>query len=79
MLDRRWGVGEGVTLLAIRMDHVAPGPAKGRDDVVIVWKGRRIAKLIFASGKVVEFDEPVDPGIAAEPGSAPVPGRAAQR
>lgn len=27
---------------------------------MIVWKGRRIAKLVFPSGKVVEFDEPLE-------------------
>jgi len=53
--------------LAIRLDQVAPQPAKDREDVTIVWKGRRIAKLIFPSGKVVEFDEPVD-ATRVEPG-----------
>lgn len=45
--------------LAIRMDFVAPRPFRDRADVKIVWKGKRIAKLIFPSGKVVEFDEPL--------------------
>lgn len=43
--------------MAIRLESVHPRPG---DDVKIVWKGRRIAKLIFPSGKVVEFDEPVE-------------------
>ena len=42
------------------MDFVAPKPFRDRSDVTIVWKGRRIAKLVFSSGKVVEFDEPID-------------------
>ncbi len=45
--------------MAIRLDHVGPWPSHGGDEVKIVWKGRRIAKLIFPSGKVVEFDSPV--------------------
>jgi len=48
--------------LAIRLDHGVPEPVRRREDVVIVWKGRRIAKLVFPSGKVVAFDEPVEPG-----------------
>ena len=46
--------------MAIRMDHEAPRPFRDRHDVTIVWKGRRIAKLVFPSGKVVEFDEPIE-------------------
>lgn len=46
--------------MAIRMDFVAPRPFRDRSDVMIVWKGRRIAKLVFPSGKVVEFDEPLE-------------------
>lgn len=40
-----------------------PGLGSIRDqaDVKIVWKGRRIAKLIFPTGKIVEFDESVGP------------------
>lgn len=48
--------------MAIRMDFVAPRPFRDGSDVKIVWKGRRIAKLVFPSGRVVEFDEPVDVG-----------------
>gem|GEM_PF-2381880 len=65
--------------MAIRMDHVAPQPAKDREDVTIVWKGRRIAKLIFPSGKIVEFDEPVDPGVTpADEGLKEEPRQAAE-
>lgn len=46
--------------MAIRMDFVAPRPFRDGSDVKIVWKGRRIAKLVFPSGRVVEFDEPVE-------------------
>ena len=42
--------------MAIRMENIPPHPFKRRDDVTIVWKGGRIAKLLFPSGKVVEFD-----------------------
>lgn len=35
-----------------------------QDDVVkIVWQGTRIAKLVFASGKVIDFTRP-DGGVA---------------
>lgn len=27
----------------------------GKDDVKIIWKGNRIARVIFKSGKIVEF------------------------
>lgn len=45
--------------MAIRLDQVGPWASRGGDEVKIVWKGRRIAKLIFPSGKVVEFDSPL--------------------
>lgn len=38
------------------MDTVPPEPYRSQDDVTIVWKGGRIAKLLFPSGKVVRFD-----------------------
>lgn len=50
--------------MAIRLESVHPRPG---DDVTIVWKGRRIAKLIFPSGKVVEFDEAAKDGEAPDP------------
>lgn len=50
----------GVKLpVAIRLEDGAPRPSRGGGDVTIVWKGNKIAKLIFPSGKIVEFDEPV--------------------
>ncbi len=42
--------------MAIRMENVPPGPYRSHEDVTIVWKGGRIAKLLFPSGKVVRFD-----------------------
>lgn len=42
--------------MAIRLENVGPWPSPDRDEVKIVWKGRRIAKLVFPSGKVIEFD-----------------------
>jgi len=45
--------------LAIRLESATPSPFKDHD-VKIVWKGRRIARLIFPSGKVVEFDEAIE-------------------
>ena len=63
--------------MAIRMDTVPPQPFRRRDDVTIVWKGGRIAKLLFPSGKVVCFDSDDDPrsrdaGGSAEPPAPPV-------
>lgn len=54
--------------MAIRLENFGPSPSgeRGPSDVRIVWKGRRIAKLIFSSGKIVEFDEPVEIGDAAQ-------------
>ncbi len=49
--------------MAIRLESVHPRPG---DDVTIVWKGRRIAKVIFPSGKVVQFDETAESGEAPE-------------
>lgn len=42
--------------MAIRMESVPPRPFRNDVDVTIVWKGGRIARLLFPSGKVVFFD-----------------------
>lgn len=32
------------------------GAAQAKQGARIIWKGTRIAKVIFASGKIVEFE-----------------------
>lgn len=41
--------------MAIRVAQQEKVPVSKKEGVRIIWKGMRIAKLIFASGKVVEF------------------------
>jgi hypothetical protein len=42
--------------MAIRVVEDRPAvKVSPKEEVRIIWKGVRIAKLIFASGKVVEF------------------------
>ncbi|MBO8142884.1 MAG: hypothetical protein H0Z37_12065 [Firmicutes bacterium] len=40
---------------AIRVSQTTPETGPGKQDVKIIWKGNRIARVIFKSGKVVEF------------------------
>lgn len=40
----------------IKFSETDPENRTGKDDVKIIWKGKRIARLIFKSGKVVEFN-----------------------
>jgi len=60
--------------VAIRLDQVGPWASHGGDEVKIVWKGRRIAKLIFPSGKVVEFDSAGSAGDQGQAGQSEMPG-----
>lgn len=39
----------------IKFSETDPEKRTGKEDVKIIWKGNRIARLIFKSGKVVEF------------------------
>ncbi|HEX6972590.1 MAG TPA: hypothetical protein VF234_10250 [Limnochordia bacterium] len=43
--------------MAISLAHAPIGPEEIKDGVKIIWQGKRIARLVFASGKVVEFHE----------------------
>jgi|LFRM01.1.fsa_nt_gb hypothetical protein len=43
-----------MTIKVAQKSGVTVSPKEG---VRIIWKGKRIARLIFASGKVVEFVE----------------------
>lgn len=52
-VERRKPPGSGC--MAIRVAQQAKVPVSKKEGVRIIWKGMRIAKLIFASGKVVEF------------------------
>lgn len=46
--------------LEIKPD-VQLGPVNTSNDIVkIVWQGERIAKLIFASGKIIDFTASVE-------------------
>jgi len=36
----------------------ARDPQDKNQDVKIIWKGGKIARVIFPSGKIVDFDEP---------------------
>lgn len=40
---------------AIKVTQTSAVTDMGKDDVKIIWKGNRIARVIFKSGKVVEF------------------------
>lgn len=40
---------------AIKVTQTTSITDTGKDDVKIIWKGNRIARVIFKSGKVVEF------------------------
>ncbi|NLN27138.1 MAG: hypothetical protein GX161_02885 [Firmicutes bacterium] len=47
----------------INKDASSPQDVVKHDDVVkIVWQGERIAKLVFASGKVIDFTRSDDEG-----------------
>jgi len=39
----------------IKFSELDPEKRPEKEDVKIIWKGNRIARLIFKSGKVVEF------------------------
>lgn len=39
----------------IKLSELDPEKRPEKEEVKIVWKGNRIARLIFKSGKVVEF------------------------
>jgi hypothetical protein len=43
--------------MAIKVAQKSKVLVSPQEGVRIIWKGNRIAKLIFASGKVVEFVE----------------------
>jgi len=40
---------------AIKVTQTSTMTDTGKDDVKIIWKGNRISRVIFKSGKVVEF------------------------
>lgn len=44
--------------MEIRTDVKREFAGSSKDIVKIVWQGERIAKLVFASGKVVDFTRP---------------------
>lgn len=39
----------------IKLTHTAPDKKSGKDEVRIIWQGNRIARVVFKSGKVIEF------------------------
>lgn len=39
----------------IKFSELDPEKRSEKEDVKIIWKGNRIARLVFKSGKVVEF------------------------
>jgi len=40
---------------AIKVTQTSSMTNTGKEDVKIIWKGNRISRVIFKSGKVVEF------------------------
>lgn len=64
--------------MAIRMESVPPRPFRSDVDVTIVWKGGRIARLLFPSGKVVFFDADDEPSAQAPKSAQAADGGKAQ-
>lgn len=44
--------------MEIRTELQVASSGSSKDIVKIVWQGERIAKLIFASGRVIDFTRP---------------------
>lgn len=40
---------------AIKVTQTSTMTDTGKEDVKIIWKGNRISRVVFKSGKVVEF------------------------
>ncbi|HET7559988.1 MAG TPA: hypothetical protein VFK80_08495 [Limnochordia bacterium] len=53
--------------MAVRAEDLPPGEPVRRDGVRIIWKGKRISRFVFSSGRVVEFPEGEEPRLSEPP------------